>query len=198
MKYILFIITLGLVGPLSADEKKVYTATDYYRAGEVALKEGDAELAETRYRQALQLNPNHGNSRARLASMKDLKPAARIRARQNQLKSIRLPNIAFDNETLADSLTALDLMVQEASEDTFIPNFVIVDPNKKISNASVSLRLRNIPASEVLKYVLTQAKATAKWDENGITIRPADTTPPVVAQKEEKAPEPKTKDPFAK
>lgn len=169
MKHRLLILVLGLTTPLLAEPT---TANEFFKAGENALKQGDVKTAESSYRKALQLNPNHGNARYRLVSMKNLKPEARIRVRKNQFEAIKLPNVIFEDLSLEESLEALGAMVEQASENTFVPNFVLDDPNRTITENSVNIRLRNIPASVALKYVLSQAKAKATWDAHVINVRP--------------------------
>lgn len=168
MKYLLITLLLGLASPLSAEKA---TANDFFKAGEAALKKGDVKTAEASYRKALRLDPNHGNSRFRLADMKNLKPEARVRVRRGKMKSIILPDVTFEEEPLEDCLTALGAKI-EAVDGTFIPNFLISDPNDLITKKEISIRLRNIPATEALKYILSQAKATAKWDAHVITVSP--------------------------
>lgn len=169
MKHLILVLVLGLTTPLLA---KSPTAEDYFKQGESALKKGNIELAQSSYRDALKLDPKHGNAKFRLLSMRDLKAGSRIKARQAMLKSIILPNVAFEDITLEESLEGLGIMIEKASEKTFIPNFVIADPSGTINKNKVNINLRNIPASVALKYVLSQSKSRVSWDEHVINIRP--------------------------
>ena len=169
MKELILILTLGLASPLLAAPA---TATDYFKAGEAALKKGDVETAEAAYRKALKLDPTHGNSQYRLKTMKNLTADARIRVRKEKLKSIILTNVTFEDLSLEESLETLGAMIEKASEDTFIPNFVLDDPDRLAADNPVNIRLRNIPASVALKYVLSQGKANLSWDAHVINIRP--------------------------
>ncbi|MGJ8725298.1 MAG: hypothetical protein ACSHYB_12130 [Roseibacillus sp.] len=169
MKHLILVLVLGLTTPLLA---KSPNAEDYFKQGETALKEGKIALAESSYRSALKLDPKHGNAKYRLLSMKDLTASARIKARQDKLNSIILPKVAFEDLTLEESLEGLAVMVEKASDKTFVPNFVIEDTSGTIKKNKVNISLRNIPASVALKYVLSQSKSKVSWDAHVITVRP--------------------------
>lgn len=185
MKYLILklALSLGLISGVSAQ-----TAADYYAKGEAALKAGKILDAKAAYQAALKLEPNHGNAKFRLLSMKNLSASAKLNARKAQLKSIILPKVVFEDLTLEESLEALGVMIEKASEERFIPNFVIDDPSNAVSQRKVNLRLRNIPASVALKYVLSQAKARELWDPHVITVRPMNgaSTPPKASVTEKK------------
>lgn len=175
MKTTLLLILLMSSLPLVAKDP---TSEDYFRAGEDALAKNDLKTAKTYYQAALQLNPQHGNARFRLLSMKDLNAQARVKLRQQRMKDIKLPIVDFEDFTLQESIEALGIMIEQASEETFVPNFVISDPKSSLKDNKVTLRLRNIPASTALTYVLDQAKAKPTWDEHVITIKPAGAAAP--------------------
>lgn len=170
MKLTLFLALLVGVAPLLAKDP---TSEDYFKAGEAALAKNDLETAKKYYAAAIQINPQNGNARYRLLSMKDLNAKARVKLRQDQMAAIKLPIVDFEDFTLAESIEALGIMIEKASAETFVPNFVISDPSNNFGDSKISLKLRNIPASTALNYVLSQAKAKQAWDEHVITIRPA-------------------------
>lgn len=168
MKYLIPVLILGLTSPIFADA----TAADYYQAAEKELKAGNVEKAKAYYAATLKLDPDHGNAKYRLLSMKTLTADARIRVRKEKLQSIILPNVTFEDLTLEESIEALGAMIEKASDSTFVPNFVIDDPSGTVSKNKVNIRLRNIPATVALKYVLSQGKATENWDAHVINVRP--------------------------
>lgn len=170
MRYLITALILGLAGSALAQN-----AADYYKQGEAALKAGEIDKAKAAYTAALKLEPNHGNAKFRLLSMRNLSANARLKARQNKLSSIILPNVTFEDLTLNESLEDLGILIEKESQNSFIPNFVVDDPSKALSTSKVNIRLRNIPASVALKYVLNQAKARSVWDPHVITIRPINT-----------------------
>ncbi|MDB4809448.1 STN domain-containing protein, partial [bacterium] len=58
------------------------------------------------------------------------------------------------------------------SDKKLAANFVLRDPKVKVSNQEVTLKMKNIPASVALRYVLDGTGATAKFDEHAIVIKP--------------------------
>lgn len=169
MKHLTLLLSLALAG--SAFAEKI-TANDLFRQGEAALAKGDLDSAKASYTKALQLDPSHGDSKFRLLSMKNLNAAARVKLRQEKLASITLESVDLEDLTLAESLEVLSAMVGKATNDTFDTNFVIEDPENKMAETNVKFRMRNIPASVALKYILSQSKAKDSWDEHVITVRP--------------------------
>lgn len=158
-----------LAGPALGDAK---TAEDYFQQGEAALEQGNLATARSAYTQALRLNPQHGNARFRLLSLKDVAGEAKVKIKKRQLAKIRLKQVNFEDTPLREVLQDLGVMIEQASEEEFIPNFVLDDSSSGIADNKINLRLRNIPASAVLDYVLSQGKARAVWSEHAIAIRP--------------------------
>lgn len=173
MKHLTLLLSLALAG--SAFAEKI-TASDLFRQGEAALAKGDIDSATAAYTKALQLDPSHGDSKFRLLSMKNLNATARVKLRQEKLASITLKSVTLEDLTLEESLEALGAMVAKATNNTFDPNFVVEDPDKRMAESNVNIRLRNIPASVALKYILSQSKAKDSWDEHVITVRPLATS----------------------
>ena len=63
-------------------------------------------------------------------------------------------------------------MILKETKDQLSPNFIIQDPQNKLANAKITLNLKNLPASAVIKYLLTQANARARYDEHAVVIEP--------------------------
>ncbi len=167
MKHKLLVLSLALASNLSAQ-----SAADHFAKGEAALKAGNILAAKASYQAALKIDPSHGNAKFRLLSMKNLSANAQLKARKAQLKQIILPQVLFEDLTLEESLEALGVMIERASGEAVIPNFVINDPSDSISKNKVNINLRNIPASVALQYVTQQAKAREVWQAHVISIRP--------------------------
>ncbi|MBK1834490.1 tetratricopeptide repeat protein [Roseibacillus ishigakijimensis] len=172
MKKFRTLLAVGLCAPLAMAQP---TANDYFRQGEAALKAGNLELAKSSYKSALVLEPNHGNAKYRLLSMDRLSQEVSVNVRQKKLSAVILPQVTFEDLTLTESIEALAALVEKETGSDTAPNFVIDDPGKTISDNPVSIRLRNVPATTALQYVLSQGKAKARWDKHAITIRPLST-----------------------
>jgi len=181
MKHLILTLSLALASTGLAE-----TANDFFKKGETALSKGDIATAKSAYSKALKLDPSHGNARYRLLSMKNLTADARVTLRKNKMASINLEEVNFEDLTLAESLETLGVMLGKASNDTFVPNFVVEDPEQKLNGNLVNIKLRKIPANVALKYVLSQAKARGVWGEHVITVKPlASSSSAPAAPKEE-------------
>jgi len=167
MKHLILILSLAFVSTGLAEN-----ANGFFKQGEAALQKGDITAAKAAYSQALKLDPSHGDARYRLLSMKNLSAEARVKVRQNKMAAIKLDEVNFEDLSLAESLETLGAMMGKATNDTFVPNFVVEDPEQKLAGNLVNIKLRKIPANVVLKYVLSQAKAREIWSEHVITVRP--------------------------
>ena len=58
------------------------------------------------------------------------------------------------------------------TDGKFAPNFVVEDPEKVFEERTFSLKLGTVPASVALKYSLDGVRATARYDEHAIVIKP--------------------------
>ena len=144
----------------------------------VAVRDGDLEAARKAFTGALQIDPNHGNARYQLIELRNNGDRIAARARQVKLEQVKLPIVQFDDVTLDEAVAAIDLLVRKETKEEFIPNFVIRDPDGRISERKVELQLRNVQASVALKYVLDLVGASVRYEQHAILILPGATTTP--------------------
>ena len=52
------------------------------------------------------------------------------------------------------------------------PNFVIEDPQNLLAERKISLNLKSMPAQAVMKYLMDQTGAKARYDEHAEVITP--------------------------
>lgn len=161
---------LALTGVNLAAEKRL-SADDHFRQGEVALELGQIEQARASYAQALTINPQHGNARYRLVSLKNLSAEIKVKLRKKKFAAISVPKIAFEDVPLKEALEAFGVLVEQSSGDTFVPNFVLDDPTSALGKRPITLSLKNVPANVGLKYILSQAGAREVWSEHVVTVR---------------------------
>ena len=84
--------------------------------------------------------------------------------------------------------------MRKQTDNKFSPNFVVQDPNNVLEARKFTLKLGNLPASVVLQYCLDSSRATARYDQHAIVIRPlgggkatpqgGEQAPPKIAPKE--------------
>jgi patatin-like phospholipase/acyl hydrolase len=51
-----------------------------------------------------------------------------------------------------------------------VPNFIVKDPEKKFDRAQLTLQLQNVPASQVLNYIVDHVQAKVLYEEHAILI----------------------------
>lgn len=147
-------------------------ADAYYARGIAAENVGDVAGARTAYTQALKANPRHANCRYRLKQLELNKDNIAKKGRELQFDKVIIPVIRIDGATLQESLNALSTMIAKESKDKLTPNFIIQDPHAAFANSKINLNLKGLPASAVIKYMLTQSNAKARYDEHAVVIMP--------------------------
>jgi tetratricopeptide (TPR) repeat protein len=156
----------------NANPAPARTADTYYRQGLAAEKAGDPEAARTAYAEALRLQPGHADARYRLGELKVRGPAIAAKGREAKFGAVLVPEFRVDDATLKECLDALELIVTKQSKEAVSPNFIIQDPKDQLSAAKVSLNLKNVPASGVMRYLLEMTGSKARYDEHAIVIAP--------------------------
>ena len=173
-------ILLVASGPLNGQQAASPTggasppvsAETFYRKGLAAESAGDPATAARAYAEALRIQPRHVQARFRLGELRRNGASIAAKGRENRFNAVNLPQVRFEDATLQDSLDALAAMIARESKEKVTPSFIIQDPQGKLNEAKIRLELRNVPSGAVLRYVLDQAKAKARFDEHAIIIRP--------------------------
>ena len=62
------------------------------------------------------------------------------------------------------------MIIEKESKGEVTPNFVIEDPKKLLASQKISLNLKNTPSRGVLKYLMDQTGAKARYDEHAVVI----------------------------
>lgn len=185
---------------VGAEETRAQKIKTLYTQGLQAVKQGDVETARTCFKQVLRLNKQHVNARFQLKQLELNAPRLQARRRQLQLKAVTIPNVDFDGVTLSEALDTLAKLVEKQTNKKFSPNFVINDPNEVLDDRKFSLKLGALPASAVLDLALQNARATARYDQHAILIRPLGGKKPSTKKPTKPKAEPKRKltkpDPF--
>jgi len=146
-------------------------AEAFYHQGLLAEKLGDPVAAEKAYTAALKADPSHANARYAFNQLKLNSKAIAAKGREGKFAAIIIPAFNLDEATLQEAIDALGVLIEKQSKDA-VPNFVIQDPQKKLSAIKISLKLKSMPAKSVLQYLLDQSGAKARYDEHAIVIMP--------------------------
>ncbi len=165
------LIAFSFVSPLSA-QSPAPTAESLYKSGMAAEKAGDAAAAGKFYGDALKLDPKHANARYSLGQLKINSASITTKARETKFGNVVIPVFQLEEASLQESLTAFGMMIEKESKETVTPNFVIDDPQKQLAARKISLNLKNIPSKTIMKYLMEQAGAKARYDEHAVVILP--------------------------
>jgi tetratricopeptide (TPR) repeat protein len=147
-------------------------AETFYRQGLAAEKAGDPVAARTAYAEAIRLQPGHANARYRLGELRLNSPAIAARGREAKFGAVMVPEFRVEEASLKECLEALEVIVSKQSKEAVSPNFIVQDPKQQLAAAKISLNLKSMPASGVLRYLLEQTGAKARHDEHAIVIAP--------------------------
>lgn len=170
MKKILTFATVCILTVQSHAETPAQQAVAYYQKGQQAEKAGNPAAAQQAYIQALKLDPKNADARYSLGQLKLNAGAIAAKGREDKIGSVVLPLYQLQDASLQEALTALQLGIEKQSKDEVTPNFVIDDPGKKLADQKISLNLKNMPARELIKYVLDQVGAKARYDEHAVVV----------------------------
>lgn len=148
------------------------TADAYYAQGQAAEKAGDPTAARQAYEAALRANPKHAHARFQLGQVK--LNATRIAAggREATFGAVVIPEFNIADATLTETLAFLSKAVDKQSEGKVSANFVIQDSKNTLGNTKINLQLKNAPARAIMKYLMDQVGAKARYDEFAIVIIP--------------------------
>lgn len=175
MRTILLFLLGGTLFTSAQNATTAQQAEAFYTKGLAAEKAGDPVTAKAAYGQALQLNPQHANARYKIGEMKRNSGAISAKGREAKFGQVTIAQIQLEAAPLSEALDALRLAIERSStdkSDASLPNFIIEDPDKVLTNAKVTLQLKGVPAKGVLEYILTQSGARARYDEHAVVILP--------------------------
>lgn len=155
--------------PVFADDARV---AELYKTGLIAKKNGDLAAARQLFREVLLVKPSHREARKQLASLKPGRNEAQSGKRKAAFKALRIKSLDLEKATLQEALETLDYLAQQASGKKLQPNFVVKDPEQKLSKKTVTIRLNNVPLAVALQYVTEQVGAKARYGPYVTAITP--------------------------
>ncbi len=175
-KLITFVVASTLVSPAFAQAPAkstaapAATAESFYKQGQAAEKAFDPVAARDFYKNALKADPNFANARYSLGQLKFNSESITVKGREAKFGAVMIPLFQLDQATLQEALDALSVIIEKQSKPQVTPNFVVEDPKKLLTGQKISLNLKNTPARGVLKYLLDQTNAKARFDEHAVVI----------------------------
>ena len=172
-KIITFLVACTLISPAFGQTPApapAPTAGSLYKQGQDAEKAGDPVAAGNFYKSALKADPNNANIRYSLGQLKLNAADIATKGREAKFGAVMIPLFQLDGATLQEALEALSVIIEKESKNQVTPNFVVEDPKKLLATQKISLNLKNTPSRGVLKYLLDQTNARARYDDHAVVI----------------------------
>lgn len=91
---------------------------------------------------------------------------------EGALRKILIPTVDFRDATVPEAVAFVSQKVRELSGGTQIVNVVWMVPPEQTASARVTLNLRNVPASEVLRYIGASSNLRFSYDALALKIQP--------------------------
>jgi len=155
----------------SADSK------EDYRNAQVAEKEGDYRTAIAIYEALVRQYPRDPKLRAALAQ-------ARLAEREGtpkgvleaKLKLVILPEVEFSDVDLDSVFMYLSQKTEELTGGKLRPNFIYKGSVEERKRPQITLRLSNVPVSEVIRYVGELTSTVFVYEPHAIVGTPGHLT----------------------
>lgn len=170
MKTLSTFIVIACSAQLAFAETAAEKAEFWYKKGLAAEKAGDPATALAAYKAALELNANHANARYRSGEVKLNANSLKASATEAKIGGVMIPAYQVQDITVQEALDVLAIAIEKQSKEEITPNFVIEDSAKKLADVKITLNLKNIPVSAILKYIHSQANTKARFDEHAVVI----------------------------
>ncbi len=143
----------------------------------IALKAFDPDQAALHFKEVLQLQPRHSKAQYELNYIRTHRDKILKEKQSRQVaasfKKMRFAVVDFSQEPLVDVIDTLYAYMDRDYGVDHGVNLILKDPQGKIRQKLVTLRLKNIPAPALLDYIVQQAGASYKYGQYAIEIFPA-------------------------
>lgn len=165
-----------------------------YKRGLAAYEGGNFETALKIFTDLAKRHPNHAkiryyqrNARLRVAAGAP-KPGL-----EAQLRAINIAEISLEDASLDLVFQYLSQKASELTGGKVTANFIYRGPKEEHEKGQISLKLSNVPLTEVIRYVGEMSGTHFKYEQHAIVAMPIGDVPAPVDQNAK----PKPADPFA-
>ncbi len=148
------------------------TAQQFYNLGEAALRAKNLEKAKSAFESALEKDPNHFNARYALEQIEASSGALATEKKYEVFNKVVIDEFKLEGASLEEALELLQKKVELATKGAEVKNFIVKDPTGKFAAKKITLNLKAVPASAVLKYISEAAAANIAYGQHGIIVTP--------------------------
>lgn len=165
-------------------------AQDLYTESVKLFDEGRYAEAAIGFDAVLKQRPNHvyarsylGKSRAAIAQGASVKQTIEAR-----LAKVVVPEINFQDASLGDVLDYVSARTGELTNGQLTPNVIYKGSGEQRQNTRITLSLRNVPMTEVIRYVGQLSNTRFSYDEHAVVAEPASAAVPATVVPADAAP----------
>ncbi|MCF6311441.1 MAG: hypothetical protein L3J39_03225 [Verrucomicrobiales bacterium] len=145
-----------------------------FNTAKAAYDAGRYEEAAAGFRKVLKHQPGYVYARKYLRQteiqMKKGKVAVSL---EGKLAKLNVPNVEFDKASLATVMEYLTAKSSEISGGKVVANFIYKGSNEDKESKTVTLKLGNVPMTEVIRYVGQLTGTKFKYEEYAVVGIPA-------------------------
>lgn len=140
---------------------------------QTAMLRNDTVTAKKNFEMVLQADPKNQIARnyLRIIAAQEAK-APKGSDTERQLATVIIPQVDFKEATLSSALEFLRQQVTKVSGGKTTVNFVVQLPEAQ-ANVPVTLSVRTIPMTEVLRYIGDLAQVKFEYEKYAVKVKPA-------------------------
>lgn len=166
------------------------SAQDLYAESVKLFDEGRYAEAAIGFEAVLKQRPNHvyarsylGKSRAAITQGAGLKQTVETR-----LAKVIVPEINFQEASLGDVLQYISVRTGELTSGQLTPNVIYKGSSEQRENTRITLSLRNVPMTEVIRYVGQLSNTRFTYEEHAVVAEPTSSAAPATTSPAAAAP----------
>lgn len=162
---------MGLVSIAVADPSNLQQV---FNAAKTAYDAEDYEKAAIGFRKVLKYQPSYIYARKYLTQTEAmLKKGKTVVTLEGKLAKLQVPSVEFDNASLGTVMSYLAQKSAEISGGKVVANFIYKGPREDKESKMVTLKLGNVPMTEVIRYVGQLTGTKFKYEEYAVVGIPA-------------------------
>ncbi len=172
------LVLLGIPASSEAQAEKKRTLKEVYDEGVKHFESGDYVAALEDFETFLKHQPNYPYARNYAAQCRQkiqqgIKPKRDLEA---ELASIVIPSVEFNNTDLGLVFEFLTQKSEELSGGKVVANFIYKGSDDLKKRTTISLKLRNAPFTDVVKYVGQLSGTAFTYEEFAVVGTPVGAT----------------------
>ncbi|MFV1994247.1 MAG: hypothetical protein ACC661_02330, partial [Verrucomicrobiales bacterium] len=152
------------------------TVQQVYQDALRAYMRGDLDVAEAGLQRVVAADPRHTAARQYLdriryqrKTMAQTNPGMLI---QRKMEAVIAPLIDFEGASLESVLEFIAAKTEELTEKNFRPNFIFKGPSGELRRKTVTMKVSNMPMSEVLRYIGDSTEIQFTYEAHAIVVTP--------------------------